>query len=38
MDHVTLRMPVLVLAIAIDFHELLENRSLTAIAPLGEPR
>lgn len=35
-DHVAFRVPVLVLAIAVDFDKLLENGSLAAIAALGK--
>lgn len=35
-DHITLRMPMLVLAIAEDFHELLQDGRVAAVASLGE--
>ena len=37
MDHVALGVPVLILAIAEDLDELLEDGRLTSIAPLREP-
>jgi len=36
MDHVAFRMPVLILTVPKDFHELLENRCLTSVASLGK--
>jgi hypothetical protein len=38
MDHVALRMPVLILAIAEYFDKLLENGSMTAVASLSKSR
>lgn len=36
MNHIALRVPMLVLAIAEDFDELFEDRGVTPVTPLGE--
>lgn len=38
MNHVTFGVPVLILAVAEDLNELLENGSMATVAPLGKLR